>query len=110
MTLSLLRVTTAFRAVSFVQAAFKVVPWMSCRMRDEPIRPSDVPVDYRKLMYWKRLLSQLWMSRNTQSRLSQHGDLCRLAMSRIEVMLCFSFAAISSRRQARPAVICCRLG
>ena len=56
MTLSLLRVTTAFRAVSFVQAAFKVVPWMSCRMRDEPIRPSDVPVDYRKLMYWGKVV------------------------------------------------------
>lgn len=77
MTLSLLRVTTAFRAVSFVQAAFKVVPWMSCRMRDEPIRPSDVPVDYRKLMYWKRLLSQLWMSRNTLSRrLSPNTVIC----------------------------------
>jgi hypothetical protein len=71
MTLSLPQVTTVFRAVSFVQAAFKVVPWMPCRMRDEPIRPSDVPVDYRKLRCWKRLLSsQLWMSRNTQSRLS----------------------------------------
>jgi hypothetical protein len=59
MTLSLPQLTTKFRAVSFVQTAFKVVPWMLCRVRDEPIRPSDVSVDYRKLMFGKRLLSQL---------------------------------------------------
>jgi hypothetical protein len=65
MTLSLPQVTTMFRPVSFVQAAFKVVPWVLCRMRDEPTRPSDASVDYRKLNYGGRLLSQLWMSKDS---------------------------------------------